>query len=449
MTTIKETGSLLRKKGSGKKPALAARLEHDRQAFQRSPRKSIRRASLELGIPKTYCICSSRNLLWTMVQNSSEFVYDRECIFSVQIVSRESPYGQKDHIIEPNNKKKKYLNPEDPRDAEEIMNILENLSDDDEICSEIDKADDLNLILLPPQDGQDSDCDDAPSDDERLTNFRDIGKGVLLQPLEVQAITRSEQIKYKTDVLVQPSTSSESNNGTEQVQRDKRIPRQWLSKELDFTTKQTDDYFDILSSVKDKCAKLGLNFELDEVFVDFEIRKWLKHTIGLMFLSPDEWEDVKAETIKNCFRKAGYSKDESYSIEEEELDEPVPEEWSDFQNVVSCQENYDSFVNVDADILIAEHPTDEEIIESVTAQQNDSKLDNDMDIAEDEVPQLKPTPSAVQALDALATFRCYIQGQSSVHEDVFGAVNLLENFVENRVLQNKKQKKMTDFFSNI
>ncbi|PSN54031.1 hypothetical protein C0J52_14574 [Blattella germanica] len=101
------------------------------------------------------------------------------------------------------------------------MNILENLSDDDEICSEIDKADDLNLILLPPQDGQDSDCDDAPSDDERLTNFRDIGKGVLLQPLEVQAITRSEQIKNKTDVLVQPSTSSESNNGAEQVQRDK------------------------------------------------------------------------------------------------------------------------------------------------------------------------------------------------------------------------------------
>ncbi|PSN55274.1 hypothetical protein C0J52_05820 [Blattella germanica] len=149
---------------------------------------------------------------------------------------------QKDHIIEPNNKKKKYLNPEDPRDAEEIMNILENLSDDDEICSEIYKADDLNLILLPPQDGQDSDCDDAPSDDERLTNFRDIGKGVLLQPLEVQAITRSEQIKNKTDVLVQPSTSSESNNGAEQVQRDKRIPRQWLSKELDFSVDEEEKF---------------------------------------------------------------------------------------------------------------------------------------------------------------------------------------------------------------
>ncbi|PSN37050.1 hypothetical protein C0J52_21903 [Blattella germanica] len=61
-------------------------------------------------------------------------------------------------------------------------------------------------------------------------------------------------------------------------------------------------------------------------------------------------------------------------------------------------ENYDSFVNVDADILIAEHPTDEEIIESVPAQQNDSELVDDMDIAEDEVPQLKPTPSAVELM---------------------------------------------------
>ncbi|PSN49662.1 hypothetical protein C0J52_24283 [Blattella germanica] len=51
-----ETGSLLRRKGRGKKLAPAARVEDVRQAFQRSPRKSIRRASLELGIPKTYML---------------------------------------------------------------------------------------------------------------------------------------------------------------------------------------------------------------------------------------------------------------------------------------------------------------------------------------------------------------------------------------------------------
>ncbi|PSN32341.1 hypothetical protein C0J52_26808 [Blattella germanica] len=51
-----ETGSFLWKKGSGKKPAPAARVEDVRQAFQRSPRKSVRWASLELGILKTYML---------------------------------------------------------------------------------------------------------------------------------------------------------------------------------------------------------------------------------------------------------------------------------------------------------------------------------------------------------------------------------------------------------
>ncbi|PSN52738.1 hypothetical protein C0J52_06151 [Blattella germanica] len=37
-----ETGSVLRKKGSGKKPITAARIETVREAFQRSLRKSIR-----------------------------------------------------------------------------------------------------------------------------------------------------------------------------------------------------------------------------------------------------------------------------------------------------------------------------------------------------------------------------------------------------------------------
>ncbi|PSN42791.1 hypothetical protein C0J52_18120 [Blattella germanica] len=186
-------------------------------------------------------------------------------------------------------RKKKYLNPEDPRDAEEIMNILENLSDDDEICSEIDKADDLNLILLPPQDGQDSDCDDAPSDDERLTNFRDIGKGVLLQPLEVQAITRSEQIKNKTDVLVQPSTSSESNNGAEQVQRDKRIPRQWLSKELDFSVDEEEKF----------------TTTIPELFMNGEIIKnwWAPVDIFKLVFNTTIMEFICKESVKIPTRK--------------------------------------------------------------------------------------------------------------------------------------------------
>ncbi|PSN32305.1 hypothetical protein C0J52_15709, partial [Blattella germanica] len=45
---VLETGSVLRKKGSGKKLVTAARIETVWEAYQRSQRKSIRRARLKL-----------------------------------------------------------------------------------------------------------------------------------------------------------------------------------------------------------------------------------------------------------------------------------------------------------------------------------------------------------------------------------------------------------------
>lgn len=160
------------------------------------------------------------------------------------------------------------------------------------------------------------------------------------------------------------------------------------------------------------------------------------------------WDDVTEKTIANCFRKAGFVKTEFEFQEQEDLDEPVPEEWSDYQNVLSCEEDYDSFINVDAHVLITDHPTDSEILGTVTVQQDGSE-EEDVDITNNEMPLSKEVPTGEQALDILATFRRYVQGQPSVEEDVFQAVNLLENFVENRVLQKRKQKKLTDFFSKI
>ncbi|KAK9730776.1 hypothetical protein QE152_g14234 [Popillia japonica] len=46
----------------------------------------------------------------------------------------------------------------------------------------------MDLVLLPPQDGQDTDLDDAPSDGEGKCNIRDIGKRVLKQPMQVVVV---------------------------------------------------------------------------------------------------------------------------------------------------------------------------------------------------------------------------------------------------------------------
>lgn len=56
-----------------------------------------------------------------------------------------------------------------------------------------------------------------------------------------------------------------------------------------------------------------------------------------------------------------------------------------------------------------------------------------------------PTPSANQALGALTTIRSHIQVQSHVNDNLFNAVNVLKNYMDENKMKNKKQKKMADY----
>lgn len=67
--------------------------------------------------------------------------------------------------------RKKLYNPSDPRDAEELLNYLEHLSSDDEDFNVIKKCNEMQLVLVPPDDTADSDKDDAPSDGEGITSM--------------------------------------------------------------------------------------------------------------------------------------------------------------------------------------------------------------------------------------------------------------------------------------
>ena len=78
-------------------------------------------------------------------------------------------------------------------DAEQLLNILEELDSDDEEMEPIRDSSQIDLILMPPLDGADSDRDDADSDDEPLGTIRDIGKGVLKQPMEIICHKNGEQ----------------------------------------------------------------------------------------------------------------------------------------------------------------------------------------------------------------------------------------------------------------
>jgi hypothetical protein len=52
---FQETGSVLRRKGAGRPSTSQEGVDRMQEAFLRSPQKSTRRASLQLGIPQTYC----------------------------------------------------------------------------------------------------------------------------------------------------------------------------------------------------------------------------------------------------------------------------------------------------------------------------------------------------------------------------------------------------------
>ena len=80
------------------------------------------------------------------------------------------------------------------RDAEKIFNILYSEENSSTLSDELEGVEELELVFLPPNDGKNSDKDDASSDaEERSANIKDIGRDVLSQSAEIRAITADEK----------------------------------------------------------------------------------------------------------------------------------------------------------------------------------------------------------------------------------------------------------------
>ena len=81
------------------------------------------------------------------------------------------------------------------KDAEELFNILFSEQNTTAIAKEIEDAEELQIVFQPPNDDDDSDKDDAPSDNEEAcANIKDIEREILSQSAEIRIINKDSLV---------------------------------------------------------------------------------------------------------------------------------------------------------------------------------------------------------------------------------------------------------------
>ena len=146
------------------------------------------------------------------------------------------------------------------RDSEEILNIIESFDGTKHFIEEIDNADELQMVLLPPIDRDNSDKDDASSDcDETSATVRDIGKGILAEKSEIRACSKAGIEVLDVDKEVTQSSAKK------QCSRAKKCSRKWHNKPLKQSyEKYNCDFSETESSIVTKFK--DQNFKPIDVF---------------------------------------------------------------------------------------------------------------------------------------------------------------------------------------
>lgn len=146
------------------------------------------------------------------------------------------------------------------------------------------------------------------------------------------------------------------------------------------------------------------------------------------------WSKVKPETIKNCFRKAGFPCD-SNDKNIINIVQPVDTNFQlqsitlgDFNEWVACDENLECYGEL----------SDADIIAIVRQKENDLKVMDD-----DDEPETIHKPSRQEVISALATLRSYYDVElGEGYEELHAVENRVIEHMHNRLLQ----PKITDYF---
>lgn len=164
------------------------------------------------------------------------------------------------------------------------------------------------------------------------------------------------------------------------------------------------------------------------------------------------WDDVKQETIANCFRHARFVVGAEESSEEDEtsedFEEPALEEtWSEFSRFVGAvpeSMTINDFVGDDETGTTAEL-TDVEIAAEVTCELTSEAVDGEPGPSTTEDPA--PLPTAGEAVAAVELLRRYFGGMEGSGLAFVDSLETMEQAVVRHAVNSKKQSTLLQFFS--
>lgn len=161
------------------------------------------------------------------------------------------------------------------------------------------------------------------------------------------------------------------------------------------------------------------------------------------------WNSVSEATIRNCFLHCGIMDTSVTTTPETGINNNIVEfqkEWEDLNSrmLVQSQISLDEFVNIDNSALVCGHLSEAEIIESVCGENIENLSDEDDEELSDKTVK-KVSEKSVRL--ALSSVQAYIESTDDVPDEIFSNISSLEFFVEQCVVKNKSQKKITDFFA--
>ena len=159
------------------------------------------------------------------------------------------------------------------------------------------------------------------------------------------------------------------------------------------------------------------------------------------------WELVKPETLKNCFRKAGWKKTtegpstsvfQPEEIDEDEIPLSVLRERLHLPDSLS----FDDYVNVDNNLETSETVTEESILAELTTLTGEEEEEEED--AENETVSVPPVCSFADAKKYIEEIRRFFESSDRTHDSEFSAISQLDNALFRNVQY--RQSVISDFF---